>query len=361
MTRPSAQQKNDVIEKVRHILSRLKDPLSHKSLLEAGLIEGFSFDQNRLSFAFHVPESAITKYEPLRSEVEKTLRKGAPDLNIFVGITAHKSLQKGVSETPASSPRSKMFSLPQIKHVVAVASGKGGVGKSTVSLNLALALKNLGLKVGLLDLDIYGPSLPLMTGLQGPLKTTDDKKLTPLEFHGMPVMSMGFLIPSASPVIWRGPMIQSGVRQLFMDVNWPALDILVLDLPPGTGDTQLTLAQKAPLSGAIIVSTPQDLALADARKAISMFQKLEIPLWGLIENMSTYVCPHCQKESHPFSHQEAQQTAQDTRIPFLGTLPLSPTILQGTKSQRTLFDQEGLPPEGIIFKNMATKMIERLC
>jgi ATP-binding protein involved in chromosome partitioning len=210
------------------------------------------------------------------------------------------------------------ISLPAVKHIVAVASGKGGVGKSTCAVNLAVAFAQNGHKTGLLDADIYGPSIPRLLALKGKPQVTDDKKLVPMERLGLKVMSMGFLIAEDTPMIWRGPMVQGALQQLLRDVVWDVLDVLIVDMPPGTGDAQLTLAQQVPLAGAVIVSTPQDIALIDARKGLAMFRRVDVPVLGIIENMSYFQCPHCGARSEIFSHGGARHEAEKLGVPFLG-------------------------------------------
>jgi ATP-binding protein involved in chromosome partitioning len=212
--------------------------------------------------------------------------------------------------------------LPGIRFIVAVASGKGGVGKSTTAVNLAMALSQKGLKIGLMDADVYGPSIPRMMGLSGEPFMNENEKMEPLVRDGVKVMSLGFLIDEAEPMIWRGPMVHSAITQLFQNVAWGDIDVLVIDLPPGTGDAQLTLAQTVLLSGAVIVSTPQDIALLDARKALAMFRKTDIPILGIVENMSFFECPHCKARSDIFSHGGARAEAEKLGIPFLGEIPL---------------------------------------
>jgi ATP-binding protein involved in chromosome partitioning len=215
---------------------------------------------------------------------------------------------------------------PGVKAFVAVASGKGGVGKSTTAINLALALSTLGHKVGLLDADIYGPSMPRMMGISGKPRTRSDRKIEPMERYGVTCMSMGFLVPEESPMIWRGPMVMSAIEQLLRDVAWGELDVMVIDLPPGTGDAQLTLTQRVPLTGAVIVSTPQDIALLDARKGLNMFRKVDVPVFGIIENMSYFECPKCGHRSEIFSHGGAHREADQIGVEFLGEIPLDTRI-----------------------------------
>lgn len=250
---------------------------------------------------------------------EQTLKnlKGIGDIKIIV--TAEKS-------TPAKPANTQKIAV-DAKRIIAVASGKGGVGKSTVAMNLACGLADKGEKVGLLDADIYGPSIPRMTGLSGQKPEQNDAgKIVPIKSHGVDVMSIGFMIGEENPLIWRGPMVQSAFTQLLQDVAWEGLDTLVIDLPPGTGDIQLTMSQRVPLTGAIIVSTPQDIALIDVRKGIEMFQKVNVPIMGLIENMSYYCCPNCGHEDNVFGNGGAKAQAETLGIPFLGAIPLNGKI-----------------------------------
>ena len=235
---------------------------------------------------------------------------------------SQSSKQTTESQAPKENP------IPGVKHVLAVSSGKGGVGKSTVTANLSVALALTGAKVGLMDADIYGPNIPTMMGVtQAPEKV--ENKIIPAEGHGVKVMSMGFFVPEETPVVWRGPMVHSAIQQFFRDVVWGELDYLLIDLPPGTGDVQLTLAQLVPLTGAITVTTPQEIALQDVRKGIVMFQKVNVPILGVIENMSFYVCGHCGKRSEIFSHGGGEKSAEKYGVPFLGRIPLDPEIRQG--------------------------------
>jgi ATP-binding protein involved in chromosome partitioning len=213
-----------------------------------------------------------------------------------------------------------------VAHIVAVASGKGGVGKSTVAVNLAVSLARSGLRVGLLDADVYGPSIPRMLAITEKPETTGGKKLKPIEKHDMKIMSIGFLVDESTPMIWRGPMVMSALEQMLRDVEWGELDIMIVDMPPGTGDAQLTLAQRTPLAGAVIVSTPQDIALIDARKGLNMFRRTEVPVLGIVENMSVYVCPECGHRAHIFGEGGARREAESLGVPFLGEVPLHADI-----------------------------------
>jgi ATP-binding protein involved in chromosome partitioning len=221
---------------------------------------------------------------------------------------------------------SKQAEIPGVAAVIAVASGKGGVGKSTTALNLALGLRDLGLRVGLLDADIYGPSVPRLTGINEKPQLDDNRKMIPIQRFGLAIMSIGFLVEEDTAMIWRGPMVQSAIMQMLREVDWGPLDVLIVDLPPGTGDAQLSLAQQVPLTGAVIVSTPKDIALLDVKKAMAMFRKVDVPLLGMVENMSVFVCPNCGHESHIFSIGGARREAEKQRLPFLGEVPLDPAI-----------------------------------
>ncbi|HEY4113589.1 MAG TPA: Mrp/NBP35 family ATP-binding protein, partial [Rhizomicrobium sp.] len=276
--------------------------------------------------------------------------------NAAVVLTSHRPEGK---PQPAASPKHQQL-LPGVRHVIAVASGKGGVGKSTTAVNLALALKTLGLKIGVLDADIYGPSVPRMLGISGKPRSNDGKTLEPMENHGVKCMSMGFLVAEDTPTIWRGPMVQSALTQMMNDVNWAPLDVLVLDMPPGTGDAQLTIAQRVPLKGAVIVSTPQDIALIDARKGLAMFRKTEVPILGIVENMSVFVCPHCGHESHIFGHGGARATAEELGAPFLGEIPLVPAIRETSDAGTPIVALASDSPEAQAFLALARKVGENI-
>lgn len=243
-----------------------------------------------------------------------------------------------------------------VKHVIAVASGKGGVGKSTTAMNLAVALSVQGKKVGLVDADIYGPSQPRMMNIKDAKPESDGQVIQPVMSHGVKVMSMGFLLDEDEPIIWRGPMVQSALMQMLYQTNWGELDVLILDMPPGTGDIQLSLAQKASLSGAVIVSTPQDIALIDAIKGLNMFKKVNIPIMGLIENMSTYVCPKCGHEAHIFGHDGAKESAEKLGIDFLGGIPLDIDIRTKTDSGQSVVVTMPDSPQAKVYRDIAEKV-----
>ncbi|MGN6149873.1 MAG: iron-sulfur cluster carrier protein ApbC, partial [Rhizomicrobium sp.] len=256
-------------------------------------------------------------------------------------------------------PQPKTSGIEGVTSVIAVASGKGGVGKSTVAVNLALGLAKLGLKVGLLDADIYGPSVPRLLSITHKPET-DGNKLQPIEKLGIKAMSIGFLVAEDSPMIWRGPMVQSALMQMMNDVAWAPLDVLVIDMPPGTGDAQLTIAQRVPLKGAVIVSTPQDIALIDARKGIAMFEKTQVPVLGIVENMSMFVCPHCGHESHIFGHGGARAEAEKMNVTFLGEVPLVPLIRETSDAGKPVVASHPNGPEAQAFLAIATQVAQKI-
>ena len=315
---PSASQ-----EDVLRALDRIADPESGKSLVSGKFIDGLVVRDGHVSFAIEVPAQHGAAAEPLRKKAEAAVAALPGVLSVTAVLTAHR--ERG-APAQTRAPAAPASGIPGVAAVIAVASGKGGVGKSTVAVNLALALSRLGLRAGLLDADIYGPSVPRLLDIREKPQSRDGKVLQPIEKFGLKTMSIGFLVREDEPMVWRGPMVSSALSQLLGDVAWAPLDVLVLDMPPGTGDAQLTIAQRVPLKGAVIVSTPQDLALVDARKGLAMFRKTQVPILGIVENMSGFVCPHCGHESHIFGHGGARQVAATLGAPFLGEIPLVPII-----------------------------------
>ncbi|MGA9328876.1 MAG: Mrp/NBP35 family ATP-binding protein, partial [Bradyrhizobium sp.] len=260
----------------------------------------------------------------------------------------------------APSPMSKQAEIPGVAAIIAVASGKGGVGKSTTALNLALGLRDLGLRVGLLDADIYGPSVPRLTGIREKPQLNDERKMIPLQRFGLSIMSIGFLVEEETAMIWRGPMVMSAVTQMLRDVAWGTLDVLVVDMPPGTGDAQLTLAQNVPLKGAIIISTPQDLSLIDARRGLAMFKKVNVPVLGIIENMSYFQCPHCGTQSDIFGHGGARHEAERLAVPFLGEIPLHISIRTTSDAGTPVVESEPDGPHAAIYRAIGAKVRDQL-
>jgi len=293
------------------------DPNTGKDFVSAKSIKNIQIDDNKVSLDVVLGYPAETQLQSIKTLVQEALSgvEGIANLTVNVGsrIVSHK-VQQGVNL------------LPNVKNVIAVASGKGGVGKSTTSVNLALALAAEGATVGLLDADIYGPSQPTMLGLSGRPDSKDGKSIEPMEAHGIQCMSIGFLVDQDTPMVWRGPMVTGALEQLLRDTQWRDLDYLVIDLPPGTGDIQLTLAQKIPVTGAIIVTTPQDIALLDAKKGLKMFEKVNIPILGIVENMSTHICSNCGHEEPIFGEGGGESMASDFNVDLLGSLPLAMNI-----------------------------------
>ena len=308
-------------------------------------VTSIEVNDTTIQVIFEGKPDQLKELEGIRAFCEAALKKQCPN---------HKSLCALIAEKK-NKPQT-FESLQGIKHIIAVASGKGGVGKSTTTVNLAFALTQLGYKVGILDADIYGPSLPTMMGLCDKPDVTADKKLRPVMAYGIACMSIGLLIPVDTPMVWRGPMVQGALMQLLKDVAWCELDVLLIDMPPGTGDVQLSLAQQASLSGALIVSTPQDIALIDARKGLAMFEKVAVPILGIVENMSVFTCPNCGHESHIFSHGGARETAKQLDVAFLGEIPLSLEIRQCADSGQLIQDELSLK----IYKHVAESMLANI-
>ncbi|SME91422.1 ATP-binding protein involved in chromosome partitioning [Tistlia consotensis] len=362
MSGPSESQ---VLEALRQV----KDPDSGKDLVSAGMITGLVVKDGNVGFAVEVDPRRGPQLEPLRKAAEKAVEALPEVLSVTAVLTAHKpgagqaapaAQAPGPAARQASGPGAQRPMVPGVKAIVAVASGKGGVGKSTTATNLALALSTLKLKVGILDADIYGPSQPRMMGITGRPGSPDGKTLTPMENFGVKCMSMGFLIAEDTPMIWRGPMVQSALSQMLRDVDWGELDVLVVDMPPGTGDAQLTMAQQVPLAGAVIVSTPQDIALLDARKGLNMFRKVDVPVFGIVENMSLYLCPNCGHEAHIFGHGGARKEAEKLGMDFLGELPLDIEIRETSDSGRPIVVSHPDSPHAKAYVAIAEKVRDKL-
>jgi ATP-binding protein involved in chromosome partitioning len=305
-----------ILEALRTVI----DPDFNKDIVSLGFVKDVRVEGRRASFRIVLTTPACPVRERFQKQAEEAVRSAFPDLEA-VEVTMDAVVPAG-----AKTPLFENL-IPQVRNPIAVASGKGGVGKSTVAANLAVALALTGARVGLLDADIYGPSMGVMLGVtQSPVIDEEKKKMLPILVHGVYVISLGFLLDPDTPVIWRGPMVMKALEQLLKDVEWPELDYMIVDLPPGTGDAQLTLTQKVPLSGAVIVTTPNEVALIDARKGLAMFQKVNVPVLGIVENMSWFVCPHCQGVSDIFSRGGGERTAREMGVPFLGEIPLDPSV-----------------------------------
>jgi ATP-binding protein involved in chromosome partitioning len=335
---------------VRALLSTLIDPNTGKDYVSTRSLKGLKVAGADVQLEIELGYPGKSQVEPIRREITAALKKsGAGNVAVSVAskVVSH-SVQRGVKLVPG------------IKNIIAVASGKGGVGKSTTAVNLALALAAEGASVGILDADIYGPSQPMMLGIAGRPESKDGKGLEPMMGHGLQAISIGFLIDVDTPMVWRGPMVTQALEQLLKDTRWRELDYLVVDLPPGTGDIQLTLAQKVPVTGAVIVTTPQDIALIDARKGLKMFEKVGIPILGIVENMSTHICPNCGHESHIFGEGGAARMSKDYGTELLGQLPLDGSIREHADSGKPTLVSD---PDGrlsAIYKQIARRCAVRI-
>ncbi|MFC4172194.1 P-loop NTPase [Microvirga sp. GCM10011540] len=348
-------------EHVLQALSTIPVDAGGTSLVASGRLSDIVVDDAaRVMFSIAIDPSEAAGMERVRQAAEAAVQ-GLPGVKgVFASLTADRPGGAGAGTPSAAAPRRPQAAaqprtqrIPGVKHVIAVASGKGGVGKSTTACNLALGLKALGLKVGLLDADIYGPSMPKLFGVHGKPQLLEGRILEPMEAYGIKLMSIGFLVDEEAAMIWRGPMVMSAITQMLREVAWDDLDVLVVDMPPGTGDAQLTMAQATPLAGAVIVSTPQDLALIDARRGVSMFKRVEIPILGIVENMATFVCPHCGQSSHIFGHGGARSEAERLGVPFLGEVPLNMSIRELSDAGRPVVATDPEGPHARIYKDMA--------
>lgn len=353
-----ALSEREVLEK----LNTIPVPSGQQSLVEAGAVQRLRVDGSTVSvvLALEVPRPEMI--DAIRTEVDRQLRALPGMEKVEVQVQPMLPTMQATGPQPAPPvPTTWADRIPGVKRVVAIASGKGGVGKSTVAANIAHALANQGRAVGLLDADIYGPSQQLMMGADQPPRGDAEGRIVPVEVQGgVKVMSFGFIIDPDQPVIWRGPMLQKALEQFFGDVVWGDLDELVVDLPPGTGDVALTLCQNVPMAGVVIVTTPQDVALIDARKGLQMFRQLEVPVLGIVENMSVYKCPECGHEEHVFGAGGGQRTAESLDVPFLGGVPLDPAIVAGGDLGKPVVLERPDSPAGRTFVDLANKLIERL-
>ncbi|MGE5517444.1 MAG: iron-sulfur cluster carrier protein ApbC [Bacteroidota bacterium] len=342
------------------VLAALKsvvDPARGADIVTLGLVSGIAVKNGHVAFAIEIDPARAQEMEPVRKAAEKAV-DGLPGvLTVSAVLTAEAAPKQQAAQQHQGGERPL---LPHVKSIIAVASGKGGVGKSTTATNLALALARKGLKVALFDADIYGPSVPRMLGISGQPASPDGQTLLPMENHGVKCMSIGFLVREEDPIIWRGPMVMGALNQLMRDVEWGELDVMVIDMPPGTGDTQLTMSQNVPLTGAVIVSTPQDIALLDARKGLNMFRKVDVPVLGLIENMSYYVCPKCGDEAHIFGHGGAKSEAARLSVEFLGEVPLDIAIRETSDRGEPIVVSQPSSPHAKAYAAIADKVWDKV-
>ena len=354
-------------DEVLEALRRVGDPARDGNVVDLGMITGLAVRDGNVAFSIEIEPERAPEMESLRRACEQVVAGLPGTLSVTAVLTAERAAppqqQPQAQEAPRigrhGSPGNQKLELPGIKAVVAVASGKGGVGKSTITVNLAVSLHRLGLKVGILDADIYGPSMPRMLGISGQPRSDGDK-LETMQGHGVACMSIGFLVDPDQPTIWRGPMVMGALEQLLSDVNWGELDLLLVDMPPGTGDAQLTMAQKVPLVGAIIVSTPQDIALIDARKGLNMFRQTEVPVMGIIENMSYFHCPSCGHRSEIFGHGGARETAAELGCDFLGEIPLHISLRETSDAGQPIAASDPASPQAQAFMDIANEVKRRL-
>lgn len=368
--------KQQVLDGLAKVMSPRGVPLT-----VANVLSDVTVGDGKVFFSINVDASEARAWEDVRAQAEARVRAIPGVTTAMIALTAERKAgtaptpapaphrhDHGVApvsahrppQNPAGSPMSRQAEIPGVAAVIAVASGKGGVGKSTTALNLALGLRDLGLRVGLLDADIYGPSVPRLTGIREKPQLNDEKKMIPIVRFGLAIMSIGFLVEEDTAMIWRGPMVMSAITQMLRDVAWGTLDILVVDMPPGTGDAQLTLAQNVPLKGAVIVSTPQDLALIDARRGLAMFTKVNVPVLGIIENMSFFQCPHCGTRSDIFGHGGARHEAEHLGVPFLGEIPLHISIRAMSDAGTPVVESEPDGPHAALYREIGAKVRDRL-
>lgn len=353
-------------EVIRERLAALAAPDGRK-LTEIGVLSDIVVADGKVFFSLSVDAAQVKAWEPVRKQVEDAVRAIPDVVSVMVALTAERTAGKAAPPPPqggrathAHGAPAGPAGVPGVKSIIAVASGKGGVGKSTTSINLALALRDLGLNVGVLDADIYGPSLPKLLAIREKPQTIGGTRLKPISRYDLAVMSIGFLIEEETPMIWRGPMVMSALTQMLREVEWGNLDVMVVDMPPGTGDAQLTMAQQVPLAGAVIVSTPQDLALIDARRGVAMFKRVNVPILGVIENMSYFVCPHCGERSDIFGHGGAEHEAERLKVPFLGAVPLDMTIRETSDAGLPVVATQPDGPHAKVYRAIAERVRDAL-
>lgn len=331
-------------DEVVKALKGVMDPDLGRDIVSLNMVRDIRIEENRVSFKLVLTTPAC----PMKARMEADARQAVSSVPGVKEVAIETS-----SEVPSAKKLPEKESIPEVKNTIAVASGKGGVGKSTVAVNLAASLARSGAKVGLLDLDIYGPSIPTMMGVNEPIQMTQGGRMIPIVNYDIKMISVGFVLEEDAPLIWRGPLVMQIVKQFLKDVEWGELDYLVIDLPPGTGDAQLTLAQTIPLTGAIVVTTPQDISLIDARRAITMFEKIAVPVLGIIENMSYFLCPHCGKKTEIFSSGGGEKTSQKYDIPLIGNIPIDTEIRAGGDAGKPIVISNPESPQSVEFGTIA--------
>jgi len=368
---------NELKQQVLDALSKVRGPDLKGDVVSLGLVSEVVVAGNNVMFALTVDPARAEALEPMRAAAETAVSRIPGVDKVMVALTAEakpgaKAPPKGANMAPpppmagqargGGAPAGQAAGVPGVAHIIAVASGKGGVGKSTTAVNLALGLAALGLKVGLLDADIYGPSIPRLLGITDRPQPVSpgSRVLKPLHGFGLKVMSMGFLVEEDTPMIWRGPMVMSALQQMLREVAWGELDVLVVDMPPGTGDAQLTLAQQTPLSGAVIVSTPQDLALIDARKGLNMFRRVDVPVLGIVENMSYFTCTKCGERHEIFGHGGARAEAERLGVPFLGEVPLDLDLRQRSDAGQPIVVSKPDSEHAAIYRAIAERVWQQV-
>ena len=354
---------------IRKVLETVIEPASGTGVPASGLLGGIAIRGGHVAITLTVDPARGPALEPLRQACEQAVRAMPGVLSATAVLTAERAAPPppaapghghGHGAAAKTTGGGGRIDVPGVKHIIAVASGKGGVGKSTTAVNLALGLAASGIATGLLDADIYGPSMPRMLGVTEKPESFDGKMLKPIERYGLRTMSIGYIVNEDTPMIWRGPMVSSALEQMLRDVQWGELDVLVVDMPPGTGDAQLTLAQRVALAGAVIVSTPQDIALVDARKGLAMFRKVAVPVLGIVENMSYFLCPKCGERSEIFGHGGAREEAEKLGVPFLGEVPLHLDIRTTSDSGRPIVIDQPDSPHTQVYKNIAGRVWKQL-
>ena len=362
-----ALTKSEVLARLEAVASPQGEPLPR-----TGALSDIVVSDGKVFFSITVDAGVVNAWEPVRKRAEAAVKALPGVTSVMVALTAERSArgpapgarpQPGTTSPAAAAAAQRAHGtvgVPGVGAIIAVASGKGGVGKSTTAANLALALSDLGLRTGVLDADIYGPSIPKLLGIKGRPQTRGGTRLIPMDGYGLKVMSIGFLVEEETPMIWRGPMVMSALTQMLREVEWGELDVMVVDMPPGTGDAQLTMAQQVPLRGAVIVSTPQDLALIDARRGVAMFRRVNVPVLGIVENMSYFLCPQCGTRSDIFGHAGARHEAERLGVPFLGEVPLHIEIREKSDAGLPVVATVPDSPHAQIYRSIAAQVRDQV-